>query len=107
MQAGLFAHELVCPMTLQVQRLNATTARLTWDPVTGATQYSLYRGTTPYFSPGGLPWRTVAAPATHTDFTDGIGDVSTNYFFIGKAGSAASVSSSSNTVGEFDLDTGN
>ncbi len=100
-----FAREYLCPMALEIELLNSTTARLSWSRVTGATQYTLYRQMTPYFSAGGAPWRTVAAPTTYTDFTDGLGDPGTNYFFIGIASNAAQTSSESNTVGEFDLST--
>jgi CubicO group peptidase (beta-lactamase class C family) len=103
----LFAHDCVSPMVLEAELVDSSTARLSWGRVTGATQYKLYRRTVPYFSAGGLPWRTVAAPATYTNFSDGVGDPGTNYFFIGIASNATQASSQSNTVGEFDVDTGN
>jgi CubicO group peptidase (beta-lactamase class C family) len=98
-----FAHDYVCPMVLDIELLNSTTARLSWSQVTGATHYSLYRRTTPHFLPGGLPWRTVAAPTTSTDFTDGIGGPGANYYFLGVARNAGQASTESNIVGECDF----
>ncbi len=93
------------PMVLAITLLNPTTARLSWAAVTGATFYDLYRSTNAFFTPLGAPWQTVAAPATQFDFTAGIGDPSTNYYFRGIARNASQASPASNTVGEFDAST--
>ena len=90
------------PMVLSIVLLNATTARLSWSAVAGATYYDLYRSPSAYFSAVGSPWQTVAHPTTYLDFTAGIGNASTNYFFKGKARNASQTSPESNTVGEFD-----
>ena len=95
------------PMVLEIERLSSTTARLSWAVVSGATYYELYRSTTPYFTATGSSWQTVAHPSTEYSFTDGIGNASLNYYFIGKARNASQISSESNTVGEFDFGTTN
>ena len=95
------------PMVLNIERLSTTTARLSWTAINGATYYDLYRSTTPYFTASGSPWQTLAHPAVQYSFTDGIGNTSLNYFFIGKARNASQISSESNIVGEFDFGTTN
>jgi len=91
-------------MVLAIEMVNSTTARLFWDAVSLATAYDLYQSTTPYFTALGSPWATVSAPTTEYQFTDGIGNASTNYYFLGKARNAAQTSPESNLVGEFDFD---
>lgn len=91
------------PMVLAIVQLNPTTARLSWAAVTGATFYDLYRSTTPFFNPSGAAWQTVASPTTQYDFTAGIGNTATNYFFRGIARNASQIAPASNTVGEFDF----
>jgi hypothetical protein len=91
------------PLVLAIELLNATTARLSWNTVAGATHYDLYRSTNAYLGTGGTAWQTVAAPTTQRNFTSGIGNPSTNYYFRGIARNASQVSPASNTVGEFDF----
>jgi hypothetical protein len=91
------------PMVLAIELLNATTGRLSWNAVAGATHYDLYRSSTAYLAASGTPWQTVAAPTTHRDFTGGIGNTATNYFFRGKARNTTQTSPASNIVGEFDF----
>jgi hypothetical protein len=91
------------PMVLAIELLNATTGRLSWIAVAGATHYDLYRSTTAYLAASGTPWQTVAAPTTQRNFTSGIGNPSTNYYFRGIARNASQVSPASNIVGEFDF----
>ena len=91
------------PMVLAIELLNATTARLTWNTVAGATHYDLYRSTIPYLGTGGSVWQTVAAPTTQRNFTSGVGNPSTNYYFRGIARNAGQVSPASNIVAEFDF----
>ena len=91
-------------MVLAIELLDATTARLYWDPVALATAYDLYRNTSSYFAATGSPWITVAAPDTSYSFTAGIGDAALNYFFRGKATNATDESPASNTVGEMSFD---
>jgi hypothetical protein len=95
----------LAPMVLDIDLLNSTTARLSWAGVTDATYYDLYRNTLAHFSASGMPWQTVAHPTTYLDFTAGIGNTSTNYFFKGKARNASQTSPESNTVGEFEINT--
>lgn len=97
--------ESLSPMVLYIDLITSTTARLSWGAVTGATYYDLYRSASAYFSASGSPWQTVAHPTTQLDFTAGIGNAGTNYFFKGKARNASQTSPESNTVGEFDVDT--
>jgi hypothetical protein len=92
----------LAPMVLDIDLISSTTARLSWGAVTGATYYDLYRSPSAYFSAVGSPWQTVSHPTTHLDFTAGIGNATTNYFFKGKARNASQTSPESNTVGEFD-----
>ena len=89
-------------MILSIALLNASTARLSWDAVAGATHYDLYRSLVPYFHATGSPWQTVTAPTTQLDFTAGIGSTTTNWSFLGKARNASEESPESNIVGEFD-----
>lgn len=93
-------------MVLAIELINATTARLFWDPVALATAYDLYRSVTPYFSASGASWQTVSSPIVEYQFTDGVGDASTNYSFRGIAKNASQTSPESNLVGEFDFDSG-
>lgn len=90
------------PMVLSIVQLNPTTARLSWGAVTGATFYELHRTTNAFFNPSGAAWQTVPSPTTQYDFTAGIGDSNTNYYFRGIARNASQTSPASNTVGEFD-----
>jgi len=96
---------MLSPMVMTISLLNPTTARLSWAAVTGATLYDLYRSTTPFFNPSGAAWQTVASPTTQYDFTAGIGNAATNYYFRGIARNASQTAPSSNTVGEFDFGT--
>ena len=91
-------------MVLAIELVNATTARLFWDPVALASAYDLYRSATPYFSAGGAAWQTVSSPTTEYQFTAGVGDAATNYYFRGIAKNASATSPESNLVGEFDVD---
>ncbi len=90
------------PMVLDIELISATTARISWPVVSDATHYDLYRSPTPYFHASGAPWQIVTHPTAHRDFTGGIGNSSTNYFFLGKARNATQESVESNIVGEFD-----
>ncbi|MBN1423825.1 hypothetical protein JXA88_04645 [Candidatus Fermentibacteria bacterium] len=91
------------PMVLNIVQLNPTAARLSWATVTGATFYDLYRSTGAFFNPSGVPWQTVAVPTTQYDFSAGVGNEATNYFFRGIARNATQTSPASNTAGEFDF----
>ncbi len=91
-------------MVLDIELISANTARVSWSVITGATDYDLYRRSTAFFSGSDPPWQTVTAPTTQLDFSDGIGNTNTNYYFLGKARSATQTSPASNIVGEFDFD---
>jgi len=93
------------PMVLAITLLNPTTARLSWAAVTSATFYDLYRSTTPFFNPSGAAWQTIASPTIQYDFTGGIGNTATNYYFRGVARNASQTAPASNTVGEYDFGT--
>ena len=88
---------------LSIVRLNSSTCRLSWYSVPGATSYRLYRGTAGFFLPVS-PWHTVSAPGTYYDFTIGVGNPVTNYFFLCRALGNGGESEDSNRVGEFDFD---
>jgi hypothetical protein len=89
---------------LHINELSATQCRLWWHPVAGATSYTLYRGTSAFFAPG-TPWQTVAAPDTVYDFSDGVGNAATNYYFLCRSVGAGGESGDSDRVGEFDFGT--
>ncbi|MBN1425739.1 FG-GAP repeat protein [Candidatus Fermentibacteria bacterium] len=82
--------------------LSPTQCRLWWHPVSGALSYDLYRGTFAYFVPG-APWQTVAAPDTTYDFTDGVGDPATTYYFLSRTVGTAGESDDSGRVGEHEV----
>jgi len=89
---------------LHINALSESQYRLWWHPVAGTTSYNLYLGTFSFFIPG-MPWQTVAAPDTSYDFTDGVGDPDTNYYFMCRSVGSAGESGDSNRVGEFDFNT--
>jgi hypothetical protein len=88
---------------LSIVRLNPSTCRLSWYSVPGATSYRLYRGTAGFFLPIS-PWHTVSAPGTYYDFSIGVGNPATNYFFLCRTLGNGGESEDSNRVGEFDYD---
>jgi len=87
---------------LHISTLSATQCRLWWHPVSGATSYDLYRGTFAFFAPG-IPWQTVAAPDTLYDFSDGVGDPATTYYFLSRAVGTGGESGNSDRVGEHEF----
>jgi hypothetical protein len=92
------------PMALQITLTGPGSARLTWEHIATAARYEIYRGTSAYsVGLSILPWRTVYPPTSYVDFTEGLGDCLTNYFFAGKARNQSLVSPLSNVVGEFDF----
>ena len=88
---------------LNIERL-AAQCRLWWHPVVCAWSYKLYRGTSAFFAPG-TPWQTVAAPDTFYDFSAGVGNPSTNYYFLCRSVGAWGDSGDSDRVGECDFGT--
>jgi hypothetical protein len=92
------------PTILNAERVDPTTGRLSWNPIPGAAYYDLYRSTAAFFSAQGPPWQTVPGGSTQIDFTCGIGDETTNYYFIAIARNDENEEShESNIVGEFDF----
>lgn len=89
--------------TLDIARLNPTTARLSWSAVMGVYGFDLFRDPVPYFTPIPPPFQYVATPNLNFDDATALGDVATNYYYIGKSvcenGFASNVT---NRVGEFD-----
>ncbi len=92
--------------------VSGANALVDWEPVTldvdgGAitvTKYQLWRSTNPYFTPGGTPSAEVAAPATSYTDPGVVADPDSNWYYIVRAVSAASLSSAnSNRAGEFGL----
>ncbi|MBN1426013.1 hypothetical protein JXA88_15800 [Candidatus Fermentibacteria bacterium] len=97
------AGDPLAPMALRMHLLHPTTARLSWLPVVGATEYEIYRSATAFFTTVGTPWATVPAPATQLDVTEGVGDPAVDYSYRGRSRNATSVSVESETVGERDF----
>ncbi len=91
------------PMQLDIQLLSPALARLSWAPVPNAAVYEIWRSLSPWPSLQGRPWQMVNAPATTLDITEGIGNPSSNYFYVGRARNGAVVSPLSNIVGEVDF----
>jgi hypothetical protein len=73
---------------------------LTWTAASGATSYRIYRGTTPYFTPG-VPYATTSG-LTYTD-VGAIGDPATNHYYQVGATNSAGETFCTNRVGEFDF----
>jgi len=92
------------PPIVSADRVNSTTGRLTWNIIPGAATYDFYRHTSPYFSAAETPWLTVSELPPELEFTCGIGDENTNYYFLEIAcDSENQESHESNIVGEFDF----
>jgi len=91
---------LVSPV-LRISKLNSTTARLSWDAVTGAVSYALYRSTTPYLTPADPPYQTVAGLSY--DDVGALGNPSVNYFYLLKVVYDDGKGMASHRVGEFDF----
>ena len=104
---GPDAGGLLNPMLLIVSRLSSTTCEISWNPVSGATEYELYRSLLPYMDISELtPWEVVGAPETTLEINQGVGDVMTNYYFVGRARNSTQFSNASNAVGVFDFGPG-
>jgi hypothetical protein len=93
------------PPDLSIERLDATTARLSWTGVGEADEYHLYRATEPYFTPSGTPYQTTTPGVTSYDDAGALGDVSTNYFYVARSACANGFESENSVrVGEFDYE---
>ncbi len=87
---------------LSIAKLNASDARLSWTSTSGAVEYHLYRDTTPYFTPGDTPYKTLTS--IQYDDLGALGDPAANYFYTVKAVCPNGFTSNpSNRVGEFDF----
>ena len=99
-----FVTDYLYPTVMNSERIDPNTGRLSWNVVAGADYYDLYRDTNAYFPAQGTPWQTVGGSVTHLDFTCGISDDTTQYFFLGIArNDEAEETNESNSVGEFDF----
>lgn len=88
---------------LSITKDNDTDVTLGWSSITDAVEYSLYRDTTPYFTPTDPPLDTLSS--TNYPDTNVLGDVNTNYYYVVKAVCPSGFESPvSNRVGEFDFD---
>jgi hypothetical protein len=88
--------------TLSISRLNATTARLTWNSISGAANYHLYRAVAPYFTPSDPAYVTTAS-LTYDD-VGALGDIVVQYYYVLKAACPNGFKgSNSNRVGEYDF----
>ena len=89
------------PVTdLSIIRYGSQGVQLQWSPTQFASEYHVYRGTSPYFSPD-----TVLAIVTETMYVDdpAAGDAATNYYYVVTAANGLGESAVSNRVGEFDF----
>ncbi len=88
---------------LSIDKLTATTARLSWTSVPGAADYRLFRDPYAYFIPGGTPHATTSSLSF--DDSGALGDSGVNHFYVVRAACDNGYeSASSNRVGEFDFD---
>jgi len=99
------------PVTDLAASLADTNLSLNWSAVTADTlgsaenigHYTIYRDTVAHFSPAGSDSIAAVTDTTFSDSTSGIGDVSTNsYYVIVAVDDAGNQSSISNRVGEYD-----
>lgn len=89
--------------TLSIGKLSPTTARLSWSAVTGVFGFDLFRDPAPYFTPSGTPFQSIADPLLSYDDGTALGNVATNYYYVGKAVCENGfASAAANRVGEFD-----
>lgn len=87
---------------LDITRLTATTARLSWTASPGAANYHLYRDLAPYFTPTDPAYQI--APGLSYDDAGAIGDATVNHFYVVKTACVTNFASgASNRVGEFDF----
>jgi hypothetical protein len=86
------------PCTLSAAK-NGNNVVLSWTAASGATDYNVYWGTSPYFTPG-APYATTGG----TTFTDSnvIGDPTLNHTYLVGAANAFGETLCANRVGEFD-----
>ncbi|MBN2010683.1 T9SS type A sorting domain-containing protein [candidate division KSB1 bacterium] len=86
---------------LSVVMENATDIRLNWSAPNNAVQYHVYRGTSPFFTPGS----SLATVTTTTYLDPGVaGDASVNYYYVVTASNGVEQSDISNRVGVFDYE---
>lgn len=99
-----FVTDYLYPTILGAELINPTTGRLTWNVIPGAAYYDFYRSTIPFFAAQGTPWLTISELPPELDFTCGIGDETTNYYFLTVARNEENEDShESNIVGEIDF----
>ena len=84
--------------------LAGANVQLTWPPVAGASEYEVWRSTSPYFSPGDSASEKIAEQ-TGTSFVDAgkIGDVRTNWYYQILATDGSCPVGVSQRLGEFDF----
>lgn len=86
--------------TAAISKLNPTTARLSWNGVSGVARYNIYRDTYAYFAPT-TPYATTTALTF--DDVDALGDIDENHFYVIRAACENGFESAiSNRIGEFD-----
>lgn len=87
------------PCVLSAAR-DGNNVALSWTAASGATSFNVYRGTTPYFTPG-LPYTTTGS----LNFTDSnvIGDPALNHYYRVGALNTFGETLCANRVGEFDF----
>ena len=83
---------------------SGSTVQISWDAVTGATQYDIYRAVDdPYFTPVDPPYATdVTSPWTDPD-PNALGDPAQNYFYVVRARDNNGNTSDGVHHGEFDF----
>src|SRR5205823_9151139 len=78
------------PTGVVANAISATQIHLSWNPVEGATRYTVYRGTA-----SGGPYSSVAAVGT-TSYTNGGLSPSSTYYYVVRATASAGISANSN-----------
>ena len=92
---------LAFPLTLSAP--NSSDLRLDLSAIGGASNYNLYRSTTPNFTPTDPPYQALGPGLVYTD-TAVRGSTAVNYFYIAQAQCANGFSGAQSPVyGEFDF----
>jgi hypothetical protein len=86
-----------------ITREGNTTARLSWPADSQYASYTIWRSTSPYFTPTPPARATVLPPATYFDDTDAVGNAAQNYFYVVDGHLSSGGSLPSSHLGEFDF----
>ncbi|MBN1315971.1 MAG: hypothetical protein JXA42_10900 [Anaerolineales bacterium] len=87
--------------TLSIAKISGTDLRLTWTASTGASEYNLYRYSSPYQTPAAPPYFTTTGHSY--DDADAMGNTGVNYYYqVASVCENSLESQASNRVGEYD-----